>query len=393
MRSRLQLRSHRLLIYSVVVLAVIFTGGAAELANAEDSPAVEYLKREGRAPSDYVLSKFRDHRIVIIGENHWLKHDVSLVLDLIPQLGSRGVTALGVEMFRVSDQETIDRVTNADSWDSRAAMKVLRTAEWPYREYFEIIHVAWKINHELPIGGERLKLFALGPDTDWRAKLLPLGQTYDTFMAKTVGDYLKQPDRRILIYCGAHHSFTRFYQPELPRAERVEQFIDRMGNILWRGFGEDVFTITLHRPWQCHVDGKWGRCLPLDGAIDCAASPVRRPVGFDVARSPFAEMKVAPESLYGHGYSSLRLVDMTDGYIWSMPIEEYRGVEVIPLAEFAPDPASLDYVSQNNPFSDKKGLSRVDLDKLAGEEDARLRNFVKASGWESLAGWRQHCKN
>ena len=42
---------------------------------------------------------------------------------------------------------------------------------------------------------------------------------------------------RLLVYCGAHHAFTRCYQPELPREQRVEAFMDRMGNRLWRARG------------------------------------------------------------------------------------------------------------------------------------------------------------
>ena len=381
----------------VCFLLVLLSSAIIHSAKAQDygikrSVLVKYLRDEAQPPSGYVLSKFKNHRIVILGEHHWIKHDVDLVLDLIPRLKSSGVTGIGVEMFRASDQETIDRVINSERWEPAIAMAVMRTASWPYREYFEIIHAVWKANQTLP-ATERLHLLALGPETNWRERLLPLGQTYDTFMAQTVKSYLSAPNRRILIYCGAHHAFTRYYQPELPRAQRVEQFMNRMGNVLWRDFGEDVFTITLHRPWQCRAGEKWTRCLPLNGTIDCAAATVGHPVGFDVLRSPFARIPIAQESLYALGYPMLRLGDMTDGYIWTMPIEAYRAVNVLPLLEFAPDQTSLEYVSKNNPFSDTTGLTRVELESLAATESARLRDLVKSSGWTNLVGWQQRCKN
>ena len=376
----------------LLLSSTIVHSGKAQNPGIKRKVLVNYLRAESQPPNEYVLSKFSNHRIVILGEHHWIKHDVDLVLDLIPRLKSSGVTAIGVEMFRASDQETIDRVVNSDRWQPTMAMVVMRTASWPYREYFEIIHAVWKANQTLP-PTERLQLLAMGPDTDWRERLLPLGQTYDTFMAQTVKSYLKGPNRRILIYCGAHHAFTRYYQPELPRAQRVEQFMNRMGNVLWRDFGEDVFTITLHRPWQCRAGEKWTRCLPLNGTIDCAAATLGHPVGFDVIRSPFARIPIAEETLYALGYPMLRLGDMTDGYIWTMPLEAYRGVDVLSLSEYAPDQVSLEYVSKNNPFSDKTGLGRAELESLASAESARLRDFVKSSGWETLAGWRQRCKN
>jgi hypothetical protein len=375
----------------LVLLAVPIESGKTKQSTTDADGLVNYLRREAHTPADYVLSKVRDHRIIIVGENHWVKHDANLILELIPRLKDSGVTALGVEMFRDSDQGRIDEAVTGPDWNPAAAMSVMRSASWPYREYLEIIHAVWKINQTLP-RAERLKLLALGPEMDWRTRLLPLGQTYDTFMAQTVKDYLSKPQRRILIYCGAHHAFTRYYQPELPRGQRVEQFMNRMGNVLWRDFGEEVFMITLHRPWQCRTGEKWTRCLPLNGTIDCAAASIGHPVGFDAVRSPFAELKVAPEFLYSLGYSSLRLGDITDGYIWTIPIESYKAVDLLPLSEFAPDPPSLEYVSENNPFSDKRGLGRSELESLASAELARLRDFVKSSGWENLAGWHQRCK-
>lgn len=374
-----------------VLVSVCIQSAKAQQSTPTPVELVNYLRREAHSPDEYVLSKLQSHRIVILGENHWVQHDVNLVLDLIPRLKDSGATALGVEMFRVSDQKRIDEVVTANQWDPNRAMTIMQTASWPYVEYFEIIHAVWKVNRSLP-AAKRLTLLALGPESDWRDRLLPLGQTYDTFMAQTVSAYLKQPHDRILIYCGVHHAFTRYYQPELPRAERVEQFMNRMGNVLWRDFGEEVFMITLHRPWQCRMGGKWGRCLPLSGAIDCAADVIGHPVGFDVARSPFAEMKIGPEFLYALGYPSLRFGDISDGYIWVMPIERYRAVGLIPLSQFAPDEPSLKYVSQNNPFSDKKGLGRAELESLSLEESTRLREFGKSSGWHNLTGWQQRCE-
>jgi hypothetical protein len=92
------------------------------------------------------------------------------------------------------------------------------------------------------------------------------------------------------------------------------------------------------------------------------------------------------------GYPSLRFGDMTDGYIWSTPIEEYQAVGLIPLSEFAPSRESLDFVSQKNPFSDRKGLGRAELEALWEDETKRLREFSRSSGWQHLSGWREQCK-
>jgi hypothetical protein len=328
---------------------------------------------------------------VLLGENHWLRHDVELVLASIPRLAEQGVGALAVEMFPADDQALIDSVANAPRWDPARAMAILRGAQWPYREYLEIIHAVWSVNQTRPPGGPLL-LIGLGAASDWRERLLPMGKTYDGFMSDIIRAYLQPGGRRVLIYAGIHHAFTRYHQPELPRDRRVERLMDRMGNMLWRDQGDDVFLITLHRPWHRRIGEKWGRDLPVEGAIDCAAAATGGPVGFDVAGSPFAALPIRPDYWYGMGYPELRLEDITDGYVWNRPIERYEGVELIPLSEFAPDSARFAEVSANNPFSDEKGLSRPEIEALWRKELERLSDLPKASGWSGLYGWAERCK-
>jgi hypothetical protein len=373
------------------IAAVMLACAATVASGAQANRDVEFLRTRALAPADYVVSKFADHRVVVLGEAHRIRHDVELVLALVPRLPAAGVDTLAVEMFPASEQSRVDRVVAAERWNEAEAMAVMRAASWPYREYLEILRAAWTVNRAAPASA-RLRVLALGPGDDWRDRLLPAGKTYDGFMAELVAAALARPGRRVLVYCGAHHAYTRYHQPETPRDRRVDRFTDRMGNMLWREFGEDVFTIAFHRPWQCNVGSGWGRCLPLDGRIDCAAAAVGRAVGFDVAGSPFADAAVGPDVVYAMGYPSLRLVDMTDGYVWTAPLEAYRGVTLIPLPEFAPDAASLAYVSAHDPFSDTKGLGRAELERLWADEQKGLADVVASFGWNDLASWRSRCR-
>ena len=363
----------------------IFTAGFALGAPAQQPPAEDaaaaFLKRSD-PPVQYVLKALTTHRVVLVGEAHWIRHDPLLVAALVPHLRDAGVAALGVEMLSSSDQERIDALLSAPRWDEQAAMAALRTAQWPYREYLEILRAAWQANR----GGAHLRVLALNPGSDWRQTLLPKGQDYDSYMAGLVARYLADPQARILVYAGLNHAFTRFHQPEWPRARRVEAFFDRTGNILWRKFGKDAFTIVLHHPWRCFgADGKVGRCLPAGGAIDCAASRagITGGVGFDVAGSPFAQASLATFE-YGLGHPDLRLVDLADGYIWQEPLAEYRSVTLIPLSEFAPDPASLAYVMAHSPFSDTPAGNREELQRQWDQQAAWLENAQQTRGWASV---------
>jgi len=337
------------------------------------------------APSDYVMAKLERHPVVILGEAHWIRHDAEFVAELVPRLAAAGVT-LAMETLRASDQARLDALLAAPSWDGATALALQRSAAWPYREYLEIVRAAWRAGREARAAGRPApRLLALGLDPDWRGR----GLDYDGFMAERV---LREAAarRRVLVYCGAHHAFTRYHQPELDLAGRATGFMDRMGNRLRRALGERVFLVTLHRPFWCGRE-PWDTCLPVAGAVDCAAVRLGRPVGFDVAGTPFGDLPVGADVYYAHGYVSLRLGEMTDGVVWSRPIERYEDVALIPLAELAPDDAALAEVAAANPFSDEPDADRERLEALWREEAARRADPLTHRRWRALLDWRAGC--
>lgn len=346
---------------------------ASSLTAIAQTPAQEFL-RSAPAPAEYVLTKTREHRIVLLGEAHWTAHEPRFLNELLPRLHESAVTAIGIEMLRITDQARIDALLSATEWNPNAALAVMRTAKWPYREYLEVLHTAWKVNHH----GTKLRVLALGPAEGWRETLIPKGQNYETFMADVVTRYLSDPAARILIYAGQNHTFTRYHQPELPRGHRVEAFMDRTGNILWRRFGQDAFVILLHHPWRCSVAGKTSQCLPLRGVIDCAAT---RPAGFDVHGSPFEQNAIDSNFDYSLGYPALRFIDITDGYIWLRPIRDYQSVALIALDEFAPNPDAIAYVAKHSPFDDESNHSPAQLEDQWRKAAESLSAARQTRGW------------
>lgn len=153
--------------------------------------------------------------------------------------------------------------------------------------------------------------------------------------------------------------------------------MDRMGNILWRTFGENVFLVALHKPEPC---GGWDKptatlCAPLGGAIDCAATRAGgNPVGFDVLHSPIAEAKFEERSFYAISHPLLRLFDYTDGYIWQVPVDDAPMVDLIPLAEYSPTDAA----------DEKK---RAAWQKRADDH----ANPMRRPSWKTLPDWRASC--
>ncbi|MDZ4121332.1 MAG: hypothetical protein U1C33_02860 [Candidatus Cloacimonadaceae bacterium] len=61
------------------------------------SQLTEYLLNKGKAPLDYVLGKFRDHDIVLLGEMHYIRQQAELYHRLIPLLPEHGISLIATE--------------------------------------------------------------------------------------------------------------------------------------------------------------------------------------------------------------------------------------------------------------------------------------------------------
>lgn len=372
--------------FGIAVLLAV-TGVLAGIGTAAGSDIDTFF--EGVAdPEAYVLSKLASHRVVLFGESHWVADEVELVVGLVPLLADFGTRTLAVEVFPAGMQEQLDRVVSGDEWDEAGAIAVLRVAELPHGEYLDIIQAVWRVNREK--GPGTLALVAMGPGPDWR-ETLPQGENYETFMANRIRQALEERGGSVLAYMGLHHAFTRYIQPESTEDGRAWRFMVRTANFLWWEMGEAVFAIGTHHPFQCRKVDSWGFCLPFGGVIDCAADGAGRAAfGFDVADSPFADLRFEPRVVYTTGYPDLRFVDFIDGWIWFGPIDELRPTRLIPLQDFAPDEDSLAVVGRANPF-DGSELAQDDLETLWLEQTEDRTRPMLENRWKGVPNWRETC--
>ena len=84
----------------------------------------EYLNENYMNPEDYIISKYKDHDIVIIGEYHRIKHDLELIHHLIPMLYENGIYTLGIEFAKREDQFLIDSVLSSSTYDENLARQI-----------------------------------------------------------------------------------------------------------------------------------------------------------------------------------------------------------------------------------------------------------------------------
>ena len=308
----------------------------------------DYLNSHFTKPVDYVISKFKDHQIVFLGEMHRVQHDALLVQQLIPQLYKHHIYNLAIEFATHRDQPLIDSLLQAKEYNPKIANQILfnHNVTWSYREYADLFKVAWQVNHTLARSEQPFRIIGLNMVRNWSyvrteedlnnpqvmAKVFPEGRNGDAVMAKNLIQEVVAKKQKALVYCGLHHAFTQFKQPISTPEGHFDRFIeDRMGNIVYNRIGKRAFTICLHQIWDNAPGGGWQPTYPVNGYIDALMhelGPKYYPVGFDTHNSPFGKLPCSRSS-YKFGYKRLTLADVCDGYIFTKPFSQYQRVRHI----------------------------------------------------------------
>ena len=335
------------LVLFFVLLGAGFPGqtrSPAEIAAGLKNELLAYLKTKGMSSEDYVVSKFKDHDIVFLGEHHFIKHDVEFVQSLIPVLYRNGIMDLGIEFGCYELQAEADALLAADAYDEERARRLMFKwgSYWPYVEYLGLYKKAWELNRSLPRDAPKFRIVSLDYRPRWdllRETMSPelwktvlFDGTRDSHMARIVMKEFVRKGKKALVYAGQYHAFTRFYAPVVDRETKKLLRLNKkgMGNLVYREIRGRAFNICLHYPWPT-IDGPNAYDYPLDGAIDRVMKEFEAGwAGFDVVGSPFGRLGDR-DAEYARGRKRFAFSDFCDGYVFLRPFSEYEGCTVDPL--------------------------------------------------------------
>jgi hypothetical protein len=316
-----------------------------KLDPALNSELTGYIKTHYQSPEDYILSKFKDHDVVFLGENHYIKHDSKLVQSLIPIVYKAGVFYLGFEFARRVDQPLIDSLLNGQTYDEQLARSITfrQFVHWAFQEYIDIYKSAWQLNHSLPAGSRKFQILALNNSPDWSLVKSQIDREKGDVMlkvwhgedegdwAKVILDSVIAKGEKALVYSGAHHAFTEYRQP-IAFDHKFIRFGDvRLGNFVFNKIEKRAITVFLHAPWVSADGYDKPYVYSADGYIDAVIEqldPKYQRVGFDTKGTPFGKLS-GETSLYKYGYKEFTLETIYDGYICQGPLSTYEGVTTI----------------------------------------------------------------
>ncbi len=303
-----------------------------------------WLSEHGSEPCEYVIGLFADHDVVLLGEQHRIRHDALFVQELLPRVHAAGVTVFATEFARREDQRLLDSLVVDTAWREDLGREIIfrQFMPWGYREYVDILKAVWKVNLDRPRGSAPIRVLGLNnsydythfrSESDWDDpeiwKLVTAGQTEEDW-AEPVLDAVRG-GAKVLLHSGIHHAFTGYVQPRVQDAKFLGVGQKRLGNFIREALGSRAVTVFLHAPWNGPVGYNADFVHPADGRLDAfmlSRTDGPFPVGFDVEGSPLADLHIE-EAVYKHGHEPFTLSGFCDGWIYTKPVSEYEPVTYI----------------------------------------------------------------
>jgi hypothetical protein len=304
---------------------------------------VAYLDQHGQPPVDYLISKFKAHDVVILGEMHEVRDNCEFVsISLEPLYHRAGVTCLALECLKYKDNARIEQLVTGKTYDRELALDIFRDCVWPlwgFQQYMDMLQSAWELNHKLPPEAPRFRVIGLDSDLDASqlecgSKLAKLRMALsenrrDGEMAEIVARENLQHHRKILVLIGAFHTFPRYRTPVLRGGRLIAEAPPRFGGLLRVKPGIKTFQVLLHQPDFTPALWTTGNpeLLPmLGGLLEQAVTKTGGgPVGFDVINSPFAKLRDSRSAFYAL-QRYVTFSDLAEGYILLKPIKQTKKV-------------------------------------------------------------------
>lgn len=316
---------------TLLLILVFFQNFSASSPKSESGNTVSKNKYHLADPFRFVISEFKNHDIIFLGEPHKIKENLLFLAELMPEMHKNGINILFYEFASFDDSIRINRLISSESFDEAVAEDIMQSVYpgWNYREYAGIFRSAWKINRNCKKNQKKFKIIGLN-NAD------RLNESYQKWTEENWADCIYRKavinQAKALVYCGAQHALTKYQKPLV-----IDGSFSRMANKssvgqhLYRMIGNRCITVWFHHMWPDRFNDY--RLLPCQGSLDSiilSLPEAGQHFAFDTGVSPLGLLKDTA-SFYSMGYHQVQLQQITDGYIVLKPISKLTSItELIP---------------------------------------------------------------
>lgn len=295
-------------------------------------------------PFRFVADKFDTHSIVFLGELHKRKQDLEFFSNLIPYLyKEKKITIIGWEFGAADFQQDADSVVNAPEFDRAKAIAIMRKSlyYWCYEEYLHIFKTVWQLNKTIPPGDDKVRFLQLNKPYNPR-KLRSADPAirqeeslvnFDNTLPGIVEKEVIAKNKKILIYCGLHHSLTKFHTPKFFFLKDK----GRAGQLLYEKHPGMIYQCSILSPypprWYIYNElthkENYQFVFPFDGVFNQLYDSLKRPFAINSIDPAFADLKDYNSFYAFDTWGGTRLRDFCDGVIMLESFDKIQPVSII----------------------------------------------------------------
>jgi len=313
----------------LIITTTVLVNSCSQIEKNEDLKSS--LDNNWLSPENYIISKFKDHDYVFVGEFHRIKHDLELIKNTIPKLHENGVYNLGFEFASYELQLQLDSLLNMRKFDRVLARNIIFDVNpgFNYKDYIDVFEAAWTFNSSLKDGQKRFRIIGLTESYVKCKDGEALWQDLDTdaFMADVILKEIVSKDEKALIFMGVNHAVTKYPFPKYDiEKDSLLGYGKRTGNIVYDSIKDKSFTIYLHAAWHS-LDFK-KLVIPVHGKVDSVLDTYKnKRVGFDTKNTPFGKLS-SSNTFYKYGNEPFTLDKFCDGYIYQTRFTESQSIQI-----------------------------------------------------------------
>ena len=295
---------------------------------------------------ELVSGLFKQFDVLFLGENHRIKQQVEFVSTLIPVLQKQGVHILFYEFTNYSDTKLSDSLLIAPEYNEPMVWQMLRKSEWDWawQEYADNFRAAWEVNRRRKQGEPPFRIVGMMPDINYAAIQTPEDWDnddkkrafWDFEHNKTWQEVIETEaltkGQKALVYCGAHHAFSKFRHPIVIDDRFIRFENDREGTECYLKYPGRTATILFYNPLSRKPQLGSNYIRPFSGIIDSVTASLPKTLqtfGFLTSVSSLGE-SIDTLSFYSMGYGTIKMKDLTDAFIVTGPVNEYKTCTLIP---------------------------------------------------------------